>query len=95
MRELRSLTPGMVPTSEAQVKLLKCIIAIAGVLVGISQVVAEEDPASDIRALKARLKMLEQRVDNQRRQDRREAKVAAALPSKASVAHPGRTITSS
>jgi hypothetical protein len=64
------------------VKQLKCIVAIAGVVAGTSQVVAEEDTASEIRALKAKLKMLEQRIDGQRRPDRGEAKVAAkAAPS--------------
>jgi hypothetical protein len=80
MCELSSLTTGMVPPWEVQVKLLKCMMAIGGALVWTSQaVVAEEDTASEIRALKAKLKMLEQRIDGQRRQDRGEARVAAKV----------------
>jgi len=62
-------------------KLFKYII-VGGVLVSTGQVFAEEDTSSEIRALKAKLKMLEQRIDSQQRHDKGEARTAAkAAPS--------------
>jgi hypothetical protein len=52
------------------VKLLKCAL-VGGVLVSASQAFADDDPAAEIRLLKAKLKQLEQRVDDQGRKERR------------------------
>ena len=54
---------------EALVRLLNVIIA-GGLLVSASQAFAEDDPAAEIRALKAKLKQLEQRVDDQGRKEK-------------------------
>jgi outer membrane murein-binding lipoprotein Lpp len=59
-------------------KILKGIV-VGGVLVWAGQAVAEQDTASEIRALNARLKQLEQRIEKQRRQQRVEAQAPAAV----------------
>jgi hypothetical protein len=64
------------------VRLFRCIL-VGGILVAAGQARAEDDPATEIRALKAKLKQLEQRVDDQGRKERQieaTAKVAAAAP---------------
>jgi hypothetical protein len=51
------------------VKLLKCVL-VGGLLVSASHAFAEDDPATEIGLLKAKLKQLEQRVDDQGRKER-------------------------
>ena len=59
-------------------RLLKCVI-VGGILVAASsQAFAEEDAAAEIRLLKAKLKQLEQRVDDQARQEKAQEKALAA-----------------
>ena len=50
-------------------RLLKCVL-VGGALVAASQAFADDDAASEIRVLKAKLKQLEQRVDDQGRKER-------------------------
>src|SRR5581483_9172232 len=64
---------------EAHVRLLKFILA-GGMLLMAGQAYAEDDPAAEIRALKAKLKQLEQRVDDQGKRERQIEAQARALP---------------
>ena len=57
-------------------KLLKWAL-VGGVLVSGSQAFAEDDPATEIRSLKAKLKQLELRVDDQGRKERQIEKTQA------------------
>jgi len=64
------------------VKILKGIL-LGGVLMSTSQAFAQDDTASEIRLLKAKLKQLEQRVENQDRKERQsdaQAKASSKLP---------------
>jgi hypothetical protein len=67
------------PEWEAHVRLLNLIVA-GGVLLSVSQAYAEDDPAAEIRALKAKLKQLEQRVDDQGKRERQIEAQARAIP---------------
>jgi len=61
-------------------RLLSCIL-VGGLLVSASQAFAEDDPAAEIRLLKAKLKQLEQRVDDQGRKEKQiEAQARAVAP---------------
>ena len=60
-------------------RLLKCIVA-GGLLLSAGQAYAEDDPATEIRALKAKLKQLEQRVDDQGRKERQIEAQTRTLP---------------
>jgi hypothetical protein len=65
---------------EAQVRLFNFIV-VGGLLLTASQAYAEDDPSAEIRALKAKLKQLEQRVDDQGRKERRMEALAKPIPS--------------
>jgi len=67
---------------EALVRLLKFVV-VGGLMVSGSQAFAEDDPAAEIRALKAKLKQLEQRVDDQGRKERQMEAQARAIPATA------------
>ncbi len=60
-------------------RVLKCIL-VGGLLASASQAFAEEDPAVEIKLLKAKLKQLEQRVDDQGRKEKRIEAQTRALP---------------
>ena len=60
-------------------RVLKCIL-VGGLLVSASQAFAEDDPAAEIKLLKAKLKQLEQRVDDQGRKERQIEAQTRALP---------------
>jgi len=61
-------------------RLLACIV-VGGLLVSASHAFAEDDPAAEIRLLKAKLKQLEQRVDDQGRREKQiEAQARAVAP---------------
>src|SRR5262249_23594611 len=64
---------------EAHVRLLNFVV-VGGLLLSASQAFAEDDPAAEIRALKAKLKQLEQRVDDQGRKERQIEAQAKAIP---------------
>ena len=66
------------PKWEADVRLLKFILA-GGMLLSASQAFADDDPAAEIRALKAKLKQLEQRVDDQGKRERQIEAQARAI----------------
>src|SRR5258707_14264652 len=72
---------------EVQMKILKGIV-VGGVLAWAGQAVAEEDASSEIRALKTRLKQLEQRIENQGRQEKVEVQAKAAVKAAPSVFDP-------
>jgi hypothetical protein len=72
---------------EVQMKILKGIV-VGSVLACAGQAVAEEDASSEIRALKTRLKQLEQRVENQGRQGKTEVRAQAAVKAAPSVFDP-------
>jgi hypothetical protein len=57
------------PEWEALVRLFNFIV-IGSLLVAAGQAHAEDDPSAEIRALQAKLKQLEQRVDDQARKER-------------------------
>jgi hypothetical protein len=61
------------------VRLFNFIIA-GGLLLTASQAFAEDDPAAEIRALQAKLKQLEQRVDDQARKERQIEAQTRAIP---------------
>src|ERR1700760_4264521 len=67
---------------EAHVRLVKLIVA-GGLLFTTSQAFAEDDPAAEIRALHAKLKQLEQRVDDQARKERQIEAQTRAMPAPA------------
>ena len=70
---------------EAYVRLFNFIVA-GGLLLSASQAFAEDDPAAEIRALQAKLKQLEQRVDDQARKERQiEAQTRAIPPAPATL----------
>jgi hypothetical protein len=60
------------------VRLLKCVL-VGGALVAASQAFAEEDTATEIRLLKAKLKQLEQRVEVQGQREKQYQAQAKAL----------------
>ena len=64
---------------EAYVRLFNFIVA-GGLLLSASQAFAEDDPAAEIRALQAKLKQLEQRVDDQARKERQIEAQTRAIP---------------
>ncbi len=68
-------------------RLLKGIVA-GGLLLSAGQAYAEDDPAAEIRALKAKLKQLEQRVDDQGRKEKQIEAQARAIPPVAYKAAP-------
>src|SRR5260370_13073713 len=73
----------LVPGREVQVNLLKGIV-LGSVLISASQIFvqqafAEEDTASEIRLLKAKLKQLEQRVESQGRKEKEYEAQAKAI----------------
>lgn len=55
-------------------------LVAGGLLLTASQAFADDDPAAEIRALKAKLKQLEQRVDDQGRKERQIEAQARAIP---------------
>ena len=59
-------------------RVLKCIV-VGGLLVSASQAFAEDDPAAEIKLLKAKLKQLEQRVDDQGRKEKQIEAQARAI----------------
>jgi len=61
------------------VRLFNFIVA-GGLLLTACQAYAEDDPATEIRVLKAKLKQLEQRVDDQGRKERQIEAQARAIP---------------
>jgi len=63
-------------------RVLKCIL-VGGLLVSASQAFAEDDPAAEIRLLKAKLKQLEQRVDDQGRKEKQIEAQTRAIPASA------------
>src|SRR5882724_10253557 len=67
---------------EALVRLLNFIV-VGGLMLSASQAYAEDDPAAEIRALKAKLKQLELRVDDQGRKERQIEAQARAIPATA------------
>ena len=50
-------------------RLIRCVL-IGGILISASEAFADDDAASEIRLLKAKLKQLEQRVDDQGRKEK-------------------------
>ena len=60
-------------------RLLKCVL-VGGILVSAGQAYADDDATSEIRELKAKLKQLEQRVDDQGRKEKVIEAQAKALP---------------
>ena len=60
-------------------RLLKCVL-VGGILVSAGQAYADDDAVSEIRQLKAKLKQLEQRVDDQGRKETVFEAQAKALP---------------
>ena len=60
-------------------RLLKCVL-VGGILVSAGQAYADDDAVSEIRALKAKLKQLEQRVDDQGRKEKVFEAQAKPLP---------------
>jgi hypothetical protein len=72
---------------EVQLKLLKCVL-VGGMLVSAGQAFAGDDPTTEIRELKAKLKQLEQRVDDQGRKEKRIEASALATPPTAYKAAP-------
>ena len=60
-------------------KILKCVL-LGGVALWSGQAVAA-DEASEIRALQARLKQLEQRIESQARRDQAQTRTVAKAPS--------------
>jgi outer membrane murein-binding lipoprotein Lpp len=79
VRQRRSLHPrNDILMWEGFMKLLRGVLLGVG-LVAAGQARAEEDTSSELRALKARLKQLEQRIDSQGR--REEVKAVKAAPS--------------
>jgi hypothetical protein len=64
---------------EVLVRLLKCVL-VGGILVSAGQAYADDDAVSEIRVLKAKLKQLEQRVDDQGRKEKVFEAQAKALP---------------
>jgi hypothetical protein len=61
------------------VRLLKCVL-VGGILVSAGQAYADDDAVSEIRVLKAKLKQLEQRVDDQGRKEKVFEAQAKAMP---------------
>jgi hypothetical protein len=61
------------------VRLLKCVL-VGGILVSAGQAYADDDTVSEIRVLKAKLKQLEQRVDDQGRKEKVFEAQAKAMP---------------
>ena len=68
-------------------RLLKGIVA-GSLLLSAGQAYAEDDPAAEIRALKAKLKQLEQRVDDRGRKEKQIEAQARAIPPVAYKAAP-------
>ena len=64
---------------EVLVRLLKCVL-VGGILVSAGQAYADDDATSEIRLLKAKLKQLEQRVDDQGRKEKVFEAQAKAMP---------------
>jgi hypothetical protein len=64
---------------EVLVRLLKCVL-VGGILVSAGQAYADDDAVSEIRVLKAKLKQLEQRVDDQGRKEKVFGAQAKAMP---------------
>jgi hypothetical protein len=64
---------------EVLVRLLKCVL-VGGILVSAGQAYADDDAVSEIRVLKAKLKQLEQRVDDQGRKEKVFEAQAKAMP---------------
>ncbi len=60
-------------------RLLKCVL-VGGILVSAGQAYADDDAVSEIRVLKAKLKQLEQRVDDQGRKEKVFEAQAKAMP---------------
>jgi hypothetical protein len=71
------------------VKILRGIL-LGGVALWSGQALAAEDTSAEIRALQARLKQLEQRIENQGRREQAQAKVAAKAPSPFDPCPPGK-----
>jgi Tfp pilus assembly protein PilO len=70
---------------EVVVKLLRCVV-VGGMLVAAGQAFAQDDTAAQIEQMKAKLKQLEQRVDDEARVQKRidaQTKVAAQTAYKA------------
>jgi outer membrane murein-binding lipoprotein Lpp len=75
---------------EVDVRLLKYVV-VGGVLISAGQVLAQEDTASEMRELKAKLKQLEQRMEEQGRIEKQlaaQAKVAGAAQAAYKAAPP-------
>jgi hypothetical protein len=71
------------------VKLLRCVV-VGGIIASAGQAFAQDDTTAQIEQLKAKLKLLEQRVDNEARVQKRidaEAKEAAKTGALASTAY--------
>jgi hypothetical protein len=64
---------------EVLVRLLKCVL-VGGILISAGQAYADDDAVSEIRVLKAKLKQLEQRVDDQGRKEKVFEAQAKAMP---------------
>ena len=70
-------------------KILRGIL-LGGVAVWAGQAFAADDTSSEIRALQARLKQLEQRIESQARRDQAQTKTAVKAPSPFDPCQPGK-----